>query len=449
MKKFNSKAEENIQSKKTLKGGMGMKKGQRVQATSSSGLMNRKQGRSSGFNQMKTGKAVAEKKPTKPKGGRVKAVDRISENLLDEMNNNDKGNRVAIGLKCGKKIETRAKLRSLSRTAGSYHRSMVSGSGVSKRRPGVGRNSGQNVLVGADERRDASMMKNKQKELKRKVGLKEKQERLQVEKKIVKKVDTSASMVAENPKFRSARKTVKKLSIGNPRGQSRSVSRYYRSLTDSRPSQRRPRTREPISVKIQLKEKLQIRSEMKSFGGKDKSAKTAPSKGLIGGEKQLNFVEGKPFVCKEKDCGKAFRYKCNLKRHNLLVHVHAKERNFSCPAPGCGKDFGTRASLERHMTIHGEQVSKIATELETPVDRMTVKWQEENQAVPQSGSSGNEEMKKFAPQNIQISNKEEENKERWKEIVPENWEDTFYPFLDVFYECALPDCPDCEKLGML
>ena len=80
---------------------------------------------------------------------------------------------------------------------------------------------------------------------------------------------------------------------------------------------------------------------------------------------------------------------------------------------------------------------------------MTVKWQEENQAVPQSGSSGNEEMKKFAPQNIQISNKEEDNEERWKEIVPENWEDTFYPFLDVFYECALPDCPDCEKLGML
>ena len=201
------------------------------------------------------------------------------------------------------------------------------------------------------------------------------------------------------------------------------------------------------SVKIQLKEKLQIRSDIKSFGGKDKSVKTPTSKGLIGGEKQLNFVEGKPFVCKEMDCGKAFRYKANLKRHNLLVH--AKERNFSCPASGCGKAFGTRANLERHMTLHGEQVSKIPPELETPVDRMTVNWQEENQAVPQSGSSGNEEMKKFAPQNIQISNKEEENKERWKDIVPENWEDTFYPFLDVFYECAVPDCPDCEQLGML
>ena len=242
MKEFNSKAEENIQNKKTLKGGMGMKNGQRVQATSTSDLMNRKQGRSSGFTQVKTGKVVAKNKPTKLKGGKVKAVDRISENLEDEMNNNDKGNRVAIGLKCGNKIETRAKLRSLSRTASSYHRSMTSGSGVSKRRPGVGRNSGKNVLVGADERHDASMM-NKQKELKRKVGLKEKQERLQVEKKIVKKVDISASKVAEIPKLRSARKTVKKLSIGNPRGQSRSVSRYYRSLTDSRPSQRRPRTR--------------------------------------------------------------------------------------------------------------------------------------------------------------------------------------------------------------
>jgi len=165
------------------------------------------------------------------------------------------------------------------------------------------------------------------------------------------------------------------------------------------------------------------------------------------GGKVADVVEGNPFVCKEKDCGMAFRWKSNLKRHNLLVH--AKERNFSCPAPGCGKDFGTRANLERHMTIHGEQVSKIAPELETSVDRMTVNWQEENQAGPQSGSSGNGEMKKFAPQNIQISNKEEENKERWKEIVPEHWEDMFYPFLDIFYECAVPDCPDCEKLGML
>ena len=68
------------------------------------------------------------------------------------------------------------------------------------------------------------------------------------------------------------------------------------------------------SDKIQLKEKLHIRSEIKSFGGKGKSVKTAPSKGLIGGEKQLNFVEGKPFVCKEKDCRKAFRYNSNLKK---------------------------------------------------------------------------------------------------------------------------------------
>ena len=106
MKKFNSKAEENIQNKKTLKGGMGMKNGHRVQATSTSDVMNRKQGRSSGFNQMKIGKVVAKNEPTKLKEGRVKAVDRISENLVDEMNNNEGRNRVAIGLKCGKKIET-------------------------------------------------------------------------------------------------------------------------------------------------------------------------------------------------------------------------------------------------------------------------------------------------------------------------------------------------------
>ena len=287
MKEFNSKAEENIQNKKTLKGGMGMKKGQRVQATSTSDLMNRKQGRSSGFTQVKTGKVVAKNKPTKLKGGRVKAVDRISENLVDEMNNNDKGNRVAIGLKCGKKIETRAKLRSSSRTASSYHRFMTSGSGVSKRRPGVGRNSGKNVLVGADERRDASMMKNKQKELKRKMGLKEKQERL-VEKRIVKKVDISASKVAEIPKLRSARKTLKKLSIGNPRGQSRSVSRYYRSLTDSRPSQRRPRTRGNPDSKV-----LSVGNESPHGVMKNKQVKVKKGK--------RSKVEQKDLECEKKN----------------------------------------------------------------------------------------------------------------------------------------------------
>jgi len=124
---------------------------------------------------------------------------------------------------------------------------------MSKTRAGGG---GKNADVVAQrrrrsvKRRDASMMKNKQKELKRKVGLKEKQERLQVEKKIVKKVNTSASMVAEIPKLRSARKTVKKLSIGNSRGQSRSLSSYYRSLTASRQSQRRPRTRGNLESKV-------------------------------------------------------------------------------------------------------------------------------------------------------------------------------------------------------
>ena len=42
MKKFNSKAEENTQNKKTLKGGMVMKNGPRVQATSTSDVMNKK-----------------------------------------------------------------------------------------------------------------------------------------------------------------------------------------------------------------------------------------------------------------------------------------------------------------------------------------------------------------------------------------------------------------------
>ena len=350
MKKFNSKAEENIQNKKTLKGGMGMKNGQRVQATSTSDVMNRKQGRSSGFDQVKTGKAVAKKKPTKPKGGRVKAVDRISENLLDEMNNNDKGNRVAIGLKCGKKIETRAKLRSLSRTASSYHRSMASGSGVSKRRPGVGRNSGQNVLVGADERRDASMMKNKQKELKRKVGLKEKQERLQVEKKIVKKVDTSASKVAEMPKLRSARKTVKKLSIGNPRGQSRSVSRYYRSLTDSRPSQRRPRTRGNPESKVL--------SVVNGSDGVMKNKQVEVKKGKRSKEKQ------KDLECEKKNV---------VKRRTVdeIPQLRRKGKMESKMGGTRGVGIGTRKS---HRTLKNEVgLSSGALEAEEPNSSKAIK----------------------------------------------------------------------------
>ena len=351
MKKFNSKAEENIQNKKTLKGGMGMKKEQRVQATSTSDVMNRKQGRSSGFDQVKTGKAVAKKKPTKPKGGRVKAVDRISENLLDEMNNNDKGNRVAIGLKSGKKIETRAKLRSLSRTASSYHRSMASGSGVSKRRPGVGRNSGKNVLVGADERRDASLMKNKQKELKRKVGLKEKQERLQVEKKIVKKVDTSASMVAEIPKLRSARKTVKKLSIGNPRGQSRSVSSYYRSLTDSRPSQRRPRTRGNPDSKV-----LSVGNESPHGVMKNKQVKV--KKGKRSKEKQ------KDLECEKKNV---------VKRRTVdeIPQVGRKGKTENKMGGTRGVGMGTRRS---HRTLKNEVgLSSGALEAEEPNSSKAIK----------------------------------------------------------------------------
>ena len=201
------------------------------------------------------------------------------------------------------------------------------------------------------KRRDASMMKNKQKELKRKVGLKEKQERLQVEKKIVKKVDTSASKVAEMPKLRSARKTVKKLSIGNPRGQSRSVSRYYRSLTDSRPSQRRPRTRGNPDSKV-----LSVGNESPHGVMKNKQVKV--KKGKRSKEKQKDLECEKKNVVKRRTVDEIPQ----LRRKGIMESKMGRTR---------GVGMGTRRS---HRTLKNEVgLSSGASEAEEPNSSKAIK----------------------------------------------------------------------------
>merc|ERR1711962_484858 len=189
-----------------------------------------------------------------------------------------------------------------------------------------------------DERHDASMVKNKQKELKRKVGLKEKQERLQVEKKIVKKVDISASKVAEIPKSRSARKTVKKLSIGNPRGQSRSVSRYLRSLTDRRPSQRRPRTRGNPDSKV-----LSVGNDSPHGVMKNKQVKVKKGK--------RSKVEQKDLECEKKNV-------VLRRRVDEIPQLRRKGKMESKMRVTQGVKTGTRRS---HRTLKNEVVLSSGT----------------------------------------------------------------------------------------
>merc|ERR1711962_214864 len=189
-----------------------------------------------------------------------------------------------------------------------------------------------------DERHDASMVKNKQKELKRKVGLKEKQERLQVEKKIVKKVDISASKVAEIPKLRSARKTVNRLSIENPRGQSRSVSSYYRSLTDSRPSQRRPRTRGNPDSKVLSEGNESPHGVMKNKQVKVKKGKRSK-------------VEQKDLECEKKNVVKR-------RTADEIPQLRRKGKTESKMRVTQGVGTGTRKS---HRTLKNEVVLSSGT----------------------------------------------------------------------------------------
>uniref|UniRef100_A0A1A8ER29 Zinc finger protein 410 n=1 Tax=Nothobranchius korthausae TaxID=1143690 RepID=A0A1A8ER29_9TELE len=57
----------------------------------------------------------------------------------------------------------------------------------------------------------------------------------------------------------------------------------------------------------------------------------------------------KPFICKEKNCGKKFTTAGNLKNHR---RIHTGEKPFLCEADGCGRSFAEYSSLRKHVLVH-------------------------------------------------------------------------------------------------
>jgi len=60
----------------------------------------------------------------------------------------------------------------------------------------------------------------------------------------------------------------------------------------------------------------------------------------------------KLFKCTFPDCGKIFRFKSAIIRHQC---VHANNRPYPCPEEGCNKAFKRADALENHMRIHSKE----------------------------------------------------------------------------------------------
>ena len=61
---------------------------------------------------------------------------------------------------------------------------------------------------------------------------------------------------------------------------------------------------------------------------------------------------GKPFLCLEPGCGKAFVSKKRLQVH---AEVHLDERSHKCPVAGCGKSYSKVQRLRVHLKTHTGQ----------------------------------------------------------------------------------------------
>lgn len=69
----------------------------------------------------------------------------------------------------------------------------------------------------------------------------------------------------------------------------------------------------------------------------------------------------KIFKCTFPDCGKIFRFKSAIIRHQC---VHANNRPYPCPEDGCNKAFKRADALENHMRIHSKETPFVCSQPE-------------------------------------------------------------------------------------
>ena len=72
--------------------------------------------------------------------------------------------------------------------------------------------------------------------------------------------------------------------------------------------------------------------------------------GLESGERQdMNMEQSKKYVCIVCACGKEFKHKKTLKRHELYFHQELSSQTFCTQ---CGKRFKHPQSLKDHLVLH-------------------------------------------------------------------------------------------------